>query len=196
MALERIEDLGPVGAARCVHDLSLAAYIAAAARRLLEKTAEHARARKQFGRAIGEFQAVAHPLADCVIALDSAATLARGAAWKLDAGTRTLRAEVDVDNADWRLRPGMYAYADLKIAERPNVLALPRTALWSADWQSYCFVIDASELVRKRQVTTGIRAGDDVEIVAGLAEGEQVIGVNPAAFRDGQKVDVGIPPGK
>ena len=85
VALERIEDLGPVAAARCVHDLSLAAYIAAAARRLVENTAEHARARKQFGRAIGEFQAVAHPLADCVISLDSAATLARGAACKLDA---------------------------------------------------------------------------------------------------------------
>jgi alkylation response protein AidB-like acyl-CoA dehydrogenase len=84
--LERTGDLGPIADAVCVHDIALSAYVAAAGRRLVEDTAAHARDRKQFGRAIGEFQAVAHPLADCVIALDAAATLARGAAWRLDSG--------------------------------------------------------------------------------------------------------------
>jgi alkylation response protein AidB-like acyl-CoA dehydrogenase len=51
----------------------------------VEDAAEHARTRKQFGRAIGEFQAVAHPLADAAIALDGAAVLARSAAWRIDA---------------------------------------------------------------------------------------------------------------
>jgi alkylation response protein AidB-like acyl-CoA dehydrogenase len=42
------------------------------------------RTRRQFGRAIGEFQAVAHPLADCSIRLDAAASLVRLAASQLD----------------------------------------------------------------------------------------------------------------
>ena len=67
-------------------DLARAAYLAAAARRLLDDAAEHARTRKQFGRAIGEFQAVAHPLADAVIALEGSRVLARSAAYHLDAG--------------------------------------------------------------------------------------------------------------
>ena len=87
--LERADELEGVARGRALFDLSLAAYLAAAARRLVETTAEHARTRKQFGRAIGEFQAVAHPLADCSIELDVAQTLARAAAWEIDTGAKT-----------------------------------------------------------------------------------------------------------
>ena len=77
--------LGAPARAHALGNLALAAYLAAAGRRLVDAAAEHARARRQFGRAIASFQAVAHPLADCVIALDAAATLARVAAWEWDA---------------------------------------------------------------------------------------------------------------
>lgn len=70
-----------------LHDLALAAYGAAAGLALVEATAEHAKSRVQFGKPIGEFQAVAHPLADARIRLDAAAALARVAAhaWDTDA---------------------------------------------------------------------------------------------------------------
>jgi alkylation response protein AidB-like acyl-CoA dehydrogenase len=84
--LELLEEPRPAARAFLLHDLALAAYLAAAGLRLVEDTALHARTRKQFGRAIGEFQAVAHPLADCHIALAAAATLARAAAFHFDAG--------------------------------------------------------------------------------------------------------------
>ena len=57
-----------------LHDLVLAAYAAAAGGALVLATAAHARTRQQFGRAIGEFQAVAHPLADARVRLDAAHT--------------------------------------------------------------------------------------------------------------------------
>jgi len=69
-----------------IGEMARAAYLAALADRLIEETATHARTRKQFGRAIGEFQAVAHPLADCRMRLSAARTLARAAAWRFDAG--------------------------------------------------------------------------------------------------------------
>lgn len=91
--LERLEDLGDAGPALVVHDLALAALLAAAGGRLVDDTAEHARTRKQFGRPIGEFQAVAHPLADCAMALAAARDLARTAAFHLDrAGPAAARA--------------------------------------------------------------------------------------------------------
>jgi alkylation response protein AidB-like acyl-CoA dehydrogenase len=82
--LERGEELGGVPAALALHDLALAAYLAAAGRRLVEATAEHARTRRQFDRPIGDFQAVAHPLADRAMRLDAAVTLARAAAFEWD----------------------------------------------------------------------------------------------------------------
>lgn len=85
VALVRRTALGATARAHALGNLALAAYLAAAGRRLVEAAADHARVRRQFGRAIASFQAVAHPLADCVIALDAAATLARVAAWEWDA---------------------------------------------------------------------------------------------------------------
>jgi len=85
VALARRAPLDATARAHALGNLALAAYLGAAGRRLIEAAAEHARARRQFGRAIASFQAVSHPLADCVVALDAAATLARVAAWEWDA---------------------------------------------------------------------------------------------------------------
>jgi alkylation response protein AidB-like acyl-CoA dehydrogenase len=82
--LTRNTPLGDARRALALHDIALAAYLAAAGTRLIEDAAEHARTRKQFGRAIGEFQAVAHPLADGWVQLAGAATLARAAAFRFD----------------------------------------------------------------------------------------------------------------
>ncbi len=64
-----------------LHSLASAAYLAAAGARLIGDAAEHARSRQQFGRPIGEFQAVAHPLAAAQLRLDAATSLARRAAF-------------------------------------------------------------------------------------------------------------------
>lgn len=65
-------------------DIAHAAYQAGAGRALVEAASAHARTRTQFGRSIGEFQAVAHPLADCTMDLAAAQTLARRAAFLFD----------------------------------------------------------------------------------------------------------------
>jgi alkylation response protein AidB-like acyl-CoA dehydrogenase len=82
--LERTAPLGDARRGLALAEVALAAYLAAAGTRLVEDAAEHARTRKQFGRAIGEFQAVAHPLADAWVRLAGAATLARAAAFRFD----------------------------------------------------------------------------------------------------------------
>lgn len=84
VALARGQEFENATAALALHDTALAAYLAAAGRRLLDDACEHARTRRQFGRPIGDFQAVAHPLADAAMALDAAALLARAAAWQID----------------------------------------------------------------------------------------------------------------
>jgi alkylation response protein AidB-like acyl-CoA dehydrogenase len=89
VALTRRASLGDTARAQSLAQVALAAYLAAAGRRLVDAAAEHAKVRRQFGRAIATFQAVSHPLADAVIGLDAAATLARVAAWEWDAQAET-----------------------------------------------------------------------------------------------------------
>ena len=87
--LTRERELEGVARARQLAQMAAAAYLAAAGQRLIADAAEHARTRKQFGRAIGEFQAVAHPLADSHMRLSAARALARAAACELaDGGDR------------------------------------------------------------------------------------------------------------
>jgi alkylation response protein AidB-like acyl-CoA dehydrogenase len=85
VALERERELDGVVRAIALYEIALAAYLVGASRRLVVVTSEHARTRKQFGKSIGEFQAVAHPLADCEIHISAAQTLAREAAFRFDA---------------------------------------------------------------------------------------------------------------
>jgi len=52
--------------------------------RLLETSVAYARTRKQFGQAIGKFQAVAHKIADMKVQLEAARLLTYRAAWRLE----------------------------------------------------------------------------------------------------------------
>ncbi|MFD0294423.1 acyl-CoA dehydrogenase family protein, partial [Streptomyces sp. NPDC127118] len=65
----------------------LAAQAVGAASSALERTVEYVKAREQFGRAIGSFQAVKHRLADLYVQVQAARSAAYYAAWgPADAG--------------------------------------------------------------------------------------------------------------
>ncbi len=117
-------------------------------------------------------------------------------AWLLNPTTRTLRAEVDVTNTDGTLRPGMYVIADLKVAERPDCLALPRTAILMKEQQAFCLTVNADSTIVRTPIVVGIRAGEDVEVVSGLSGSERIIPSNVAAYREGQSVEVVETPSK
>jgi HlyD family secretion protein len=85
--------------------------------------------------------------------------------WSLDAATRTLRAEIDADNPDGRLRPGMYAYVTLS-ADSPGVLTLPRSAVATEGdvtrgYQSYCYQVEDG---KARRLTIGLGSGDSKRV--------------------------------
>ena len=80
------EALGPWHPALHRYELSLAAYQVGAAQSLLDRTAAHARDRRQFGQSIGEFQGVALPLSEVSTNIAAARNLVLVAAQRLDAG--------------------------------------------------------------------------------------------------------------
>ena len=75
-----------LAAARIRARVALAAEALGVTRRALAIGVEHARTRTQFGKAIGAYQAVAHPLADTYADLELARSLVWRAAWAVDAG--------------------------------------------------------------------------------------------------------------
>jgi hypothetical protein len=81
------DDMGDGALALAIFHTGIAAYCGGAARFLLSSAAEHARLRKQFGKPIGEFQAVAFPLAEALMKLDAAQILMRLAALAIGRGS-------------------------------------------------------------------------------------------------------------
>jgi alkylation response protein AidB-like acyl-CoA dehydrogenase len=79
---ERTPLRGRVDVAR-VH-AAAAAEAVGIAQRALELTVAYAKERQQFGRPIGVYQAIAHPLADTFADVELARSLAYAAAWKID----------------------------------------------------------------------------------------------------------------
>lgn len=64
--------------------IAVAAEAVGAADQLLALTADYANQREQFGRPIGSFQAISHPLAECATELEGVRYLVYQAAWAKD----------------------------------------------------------------------------------------------------------------
>ena len=85
---------------------------------------------------------------------------------------------------------------DLKVAERPDTFALPRTAILMKEQQASCLTVNAESAIVRTPITIGIRAGEEIEIVSGLTGEERIIAGNVAAYREGQTVEVVTGPPK
>jgi len=95
----------------------------------------------------------------------------------IDAASRTLLAEVDVDNPTRELLPGAYAEVHLQLPNATRALILPVSALIFRSQGMQAGVVENGKAVLK-DITIGRDFGNDVEVVAGLNPNEPVI-VNP-----------------
>jgi len=110
----------------------------------------------------------------------------------LDLSTRTMLTEVDIDNPQHELYPGMYANVTLELEHHPNALQLPNSAIATGDNGSYVYTV-RNGVVSKVPITTGIRTTNSIEITAGLESGEQVVAAIGPALSDGETVEVLAP---
>ncbi|HLB37890.1 MAG TPA: efflux RND transporter periplasmic adaptor subunit [Gemmatimonadales bacterium] len=92
----------------------------------------------------------------------------------VDQASRTNRVRVTVPNPRLRLKPGMYTtiYFDV---ERPDVIAVPTQAVVVTGQRNLVFVRDAEGVLNPVEVVLGVRAGDRVQILSGLEEGQTIV---------------------
>lgn len=103
--------------------------------------------------------------------------------------TRTMRVEVDVPNRDLHLAPGMYASAVMPQAHREHVLVLPIEAVPDRrDGAATLLAVDGARHVRERRVSLGLETATQVEVTAGLGEGDLVVLGSRGVLRPGDTV--------
>lgn len=102
-----------------------------------------------------------------------------------DAGTRTFLVKLDLPPTA-RLKSGQFARVSAPAGER-RALLLPAAAVATRGQLELAFVAEKG-VAKLRLVRTGKRLGDEVEVVAGITEGESVIAKNVAGLKDGSPI--------
>ena len=102
--------------------------------------------------------------------------------------TRTMETEIDVENKDLSLTPGMYADTTLELQHAENVLSVPVQAVLQSANGQYVLVVDNQDRVERRSVNVGEQTSDRAQILRGVSERERVIVGGQANYQVGEQV--------
>jgi RND family efflux transporter MFP subunit len=103
--------------------------------------------------------------------------------------TRTMETEVDVENRDLSITPGMYANAALQLASAKNVVTIPVEALvLDARQQPTVYILDGDNRVQIRHVTVGLEGSKLAEILSGVTAGEHVLIGGQEKYQENEEV--------
>src|SRR6267378_3121518 len=109
----------------------------------------------------------------------------------LDPNSTTVEVWVKADNPKGRLRPGTSVRISMLSRSVPNSLVIPAAAVLTApDGGNYVMVASSDNKAHQKTVKTGIRQGDQVQILEGLAEGERVITSGAYGLPDNTKIRI------
>lgn len=96
---------------------------------------------------------------------------------------------IELNNPTTDIRGGMFARTVVNSVLRPQALVLPKDAIVEKNGKSHVFIIDAQNKAEERDVTVGASGDADVEIIAGLNEGERVAVSNLSRLRSGLQIE-------
>lgn len=106
----------------------------------------------------------------------------------LDPSSRTLLTEIQVPNPDGKLIPGMYVQVDLNLPRREPPVLIPSDTLVVRPGGTMVAMVNADGVVHFQPIVAGRDFGEQLEVLSGLAEGQNVI-VNPNdSVQEGVKV--------
>jgi RND family efflux transporter MFP subunit len=117
------------------------------------------------------------------------ATVTRSAQ-SIDVAARTMLTEVQVDNSDGSLVPGMYGEVNFNITASQPSLIIPSTALVIDKNGMHVVSVSADSRVHFVAVDIGQDQGSQVEISQGLRGGETLVSNPSDLLSDGEKVSM------
>lgn len=116
----------------------------------------------------------------------------------VDNTTRNVRVQATLSNPGGTLKPGMFVRAEVGVGTAKSVIALPASAINYAPYGDSVFVV--AELkdpdgksyrgVRQQLVKLGVRRGDQIAVLSGVNQGEEVVTSGVFKLRNGAAVQI------
>jgi multidrug efflux pump subunit AcrA (membrane-fusion protein) len=88
--------------------------------------------------------------------------------------TRSLPLIAEIENADGRLKPGMFAWVSLPLEQSREGIVVPPNAVMRHEGQAFVFVAAGEGKFRRVDVQLGCELPEFIEVVSGLSGGEQI----------------------
>ena len=92
----------------------------------------------------------------------------------VDPMTRTVKVRSEFDNADGALKPEMFGDVVIEQPER-QVIVVPASAVLQTGTRSVVFVVNGDGTFEPREVQTGTKSGDFMEVRSGVKAGQKVV---------------------
>jgi len=94
---------------------------------------------------------------------------------EVDEHTRTVKLRVQVKNQHHKLKPGMFAEAEIPIPLKGNMTAVPSSAVLSDEGKTFVFQHFKEDLWIRRDVRVGRNQGDMIEVLSGIPLGATIV---------------------
>jgi len=88
--------------------------------------------------------------------------------------TRTFKGVIQVANPEMKLRPGMFAKADIVLARKDSVIVIPKDIIISSQRGKSVFIVDNGTADEKR-ITIGYENQNEAEITSGLKMNDRLV---------------------
>ncbi|CAN5204964.1 efflux RND transporter periplasmic adaptor subunit [soil metagenome] len=111
---------------------------------------------------------------------------------QIDLGGRSVVLRAVLPNPDLKLRPGLFARLNLEVERRDDALLVPEQALWPQGDRQFVYRVEDGQ-AHLSEVEIGIRRAGIVEIVSGLAPGDEIVTAGQLKLFDGAQV-APVPP--
>ena len=106
-----------------------------------------------------------------------------------DASNRTFPVEIEVNNRERILRPGMLARVTFNKRVDQDQVVVPRHTILERDSGRIVYVVDKGKAFQ-REVSTGISQREKVQILVGLGRGEQLVVEGHTKLTDGEEINI------
>jgi len=111
----------------------------------------------------------------------------------LDAASRTLQVELQIDNARGDLMPGSYVQVTFALPPSPGTLRIPVNAVIFRGKTPQVATVDEAQRVRLRDIAEGRDFGTEIEVLAGITANDTLVLNPPDSIADGQQVRIQPP---
>lgn len=108
----------------------------------------------------------------------------------VDLSTRTMPVEINIDNDNNMLKPGMFARVELVLDKHYNVITLPLQCVLKDDNGRYVYMISEESTAVKKYVQTGLESNNKIEIISGLSETDKIVSVGQELIKENSKVKI------